>query len=243
MRVTPIPCLSDNYAYLVSDNSSTGFVVDPVEPHKVLPVIAKENVDIKGLLTTHHHADHAGGNSRFISTYASVPVYGGDARIPALTTQVRDGATFTIGALTITPLYTVCHTRGSVSYYVVDGETRERAVFTGDTLFVAGCGRFFEGTPEQMYNSLHNVLGKLPDDTAVYCGHEYTKSNLKFAAHVEPSNPAIHSKLDWCTSHPCTVPSTIGAEKQFNPFMRCDSAEIRKKVGSSPDADPVKVMV
>ncbi|KAJ3022668.1 hypothetical protein HKX48_005598 [Thoreauomyces humboldtii] len=234
MRITPIPCLKDNYAYLLQDSNGTAVVVDPVEPHKVLPVVDKAKVSLKGILTTHHHADHAGGNTALATPRAGLQVWGsGDGRIPALTSAVRDKETFRIGTMTVTPLFVPGHTTGSVAFYVVDDVApSEGAVFTGDTLFIGGCGRFFEGTPPMMYASL-STLAALPDNTKVYCGHEYTQANLKFAAHVEPSNKAVSDKIAWCEVNPCSVPSTIGEEKTYNPFLRTDSPEIRKSVGAA----------
>ncbi|KAJ3144614.1 hypothetical protein HDU89_008119 [Geranomyces variabilis] len=242
MRITPVPCLGDNYAYICEDSRGTAFVVDPVEPRKVLSTAESLQAKIVALLTTHHHADHSGGNAAFVSAVSNTPVYGSDNRIPALTNVVKDGDSFSIGALEIKSLFTPCHTSGSVCFYVQDGETGEKAVFTGDTLFIGGCGRFFEGTAEQMQTSLNSVLASLPDDTAVYCGHEYTKSNLKFASHVDPTNPAVSAKADWCENNACTVPSSIGEEKKFNPFMRVGDAAIKKQLGLAESASDVEVM-
>ncbi|TPX42033.1 hydroxyacylglutathione hydrolase [Synchytrium endobioticum] len=240
MKITPIPCLQDNYAYLLVDEATKqAALVDPVEPAKVLPVAHGANASVSCVLTTHHHADHAGGNRSIAAQLPEIAVYGGDDRVDALTHKVDDGARFKIGSLDVTPMYTVCHTRGSVSYYVVDARTNQRCVFTGDTLFVAGCGRFFEGTAAQMHNSLVNVLGSLPSDTLVFCGHEYTAANLRFAAAVEPGNRDVQHKLEWMKDTKCTVPSTIGDEWKINPFLRLNSKEIQEKTGAS---DPISVM-
>ncbi|TPX36186.1 hydroxyacylglutathione hydrolase [Synchytrium microbalum] len=238
MKITPIPCLSDNYAYLLLDeHTNKSALIDPVEPSKVLPVAKDTN--ITAVLTTHHHADHAGGNKGIASQLPHIPIYGGDDRIDALSHKVEDRVSFKIGSLDVTPMFTICHTKGSVSYYVVDASTGQKCVFTGDTLFVAGCGRFFEGTPTEMHHSLLDVLGNLPKETEVYCGHEYTASNLKFAAAVEPSNHDVAQKLEWAKNTKCTVPSTIGEEFKINPFMRLNSKEIIDKTGVS---DPIGVM-
>ncbi|KAJ3118395.1 hypothetical protein HDU96_001913 [Phlyctochytrium bullatum] len=233
VEVIPVPVLADNYSYLLATDPENKLcaAVDPAEPDKVLKAAEERGWKVTAILTTHHHDDHAGGNADFLKLVPDIPVYGGDSRIMAISQSVEDNKAFTLGKLQITPLFTICHTSGSVSYYVTDPSSSSKVVFTGDTLFIAGCGRFFEGTPEQMHHSLNNVLGNLPDDTKVYCGHEYTTSNLKFAAHVEPENPDIQSKLSWCASNAVTVPSTIGAEKTFNPFMRVEVPAVVAKVG------------
>ncbi|KAJ3414800.1 hypothetical protein HDV05_006047 [Chytridiales sp. JEL 0842] len=234
VTVLPVPVNADNYAYLLLTNpaAKTCAAVDPAEPDKVLKAAEEKGWTVDTILTAtlDHHHDHSGGNEDIVKMLpAGVPVYGGDDRIPAMTIKVTDKQTFKLGELEVTPLYTLCHTLGSVSYYVTDSKGN-KAVFTGDTLFIAGCGRFFEGTPEQMHHSLNAVLGSLPDDTKVYVGHEYTTSNLKFAAHVEPENVDIKAKLEWCKSNPITVPGTIGEEKKINPFMRVGVAGVVKKV-------------
>ncbi|KAI8998260.1 putative hydroxyacyl glutathione hydrolase [Gaertneriomyces semiglobifer] len=244
MKITPIPCLGDNYSYLIIDDLGTNkaAVVDPVEPHKVLPVVDKSGAALTGIITTHHHLDHAGGNEELLRNRSGLKVWGGDDRIYGLTDNVRDEQKFKMGNLEVTPLFTPCHTSGSICFYVVDPKSGEKAVFTGDTLFIAGCGRFFEGGAKEMHEALIDTLGKLPKDTKVYCGHEYTKSNLKFAQHVEPSNEVVTQKLVWCDSHPCTVPSTIGEEFEINPFMRVNMPAVRKAAGLSDDASAIEVM-
>lgn len=240
MKIKPIPCLQDNYAYLLIDESTKqAALIDPVEPQNVLQVAKEANVNVSCLITTHHHPDHAGGNLVIASQLPAIPIYGGDDRIDAISHKLDDKQSFKVGNLNVTPMYTPCHTKGSVSFYVVDPSTNQKSVFTGDTLFIAGCGRFFEGTPEEMHHSLISVLGKLPSDTQVFCGHEYTLSNLKFAAFVEPTNNEVQKKLEWAKTAKCTVPSTIGEEWMINPFMRLNSKEILEATGVS---DPIAVM-
>ena len=165
-------------------------------------------------------------------------MYAADDRVKGANTFVKHKESFAFGSLWITPLLTPCHTRGSVCYYVEDKENQERVVFTGDTLFVGGCGRFFEGTGKEMYESL-KTLSVLPPDTQVFCGHEYTSSNLKFALHVDPQNEKIKKKLDWSLETSYTLPSTIQDELETNPFMRVDQPDFQKLFGES---DPVKLM-
>ncbi|CAG8482364.1 7634_t:CDS:2 [Diversispora eburnea] len=208
-----------------------------VEPAKILPVVKQQGVTLKHLITTHHHHDHSGGNEKLVSLLPGLIVYGSDDRIPALTHAVKDGEEFKIGNISAKALFTVCHTSGSVSYYLQDKD--DKAVFTGDTLFIGGCGKFFEGTAEQMHNSLINVLGNLPQDTKVYCGHEYTASNLRFAETIEPENKFLKEKSHWVSKNPQTVPSTIGDELKFNPFMRVNEDSVKK---ATEQKDPVEVM-
>lgn len=223
MRVIPVPCLSDNYAYLVTaDGSREAFVVDPSEAEPVIAAVEREGLDLVAIVNTHHHHDHVGGNEGLRARFGALPVYAhasDEGRIPALTERVEEGRRLRVAGVDLDPLHVPGHTTGAVAYVV------EGAVFTGDTLFVAGCGRLFEGTPEMMHRSLSEKLGRLPPETRVYCGHEYTVSNLRFAVHAEPDNRAAAEKLDRARAtrergEP-TVPSTIGEELQTNPFLRC----------------------
>ncbi|PVD31105.1 hypothetical protein C0Q70_10383 [Pomacea canaliculata] len=244
MRVRLIPALEDNYMYLIIDEQTQECAaVDPVDPEKILRAIKEEGVVLKSVLTTHHHWDHAGGNEKLIGLAGKVPVYGGDDRIGALTKKVSEGDRFKIGSLDVECLFTPCHTSGHICYLVKDSSGTQPAVFTGDTLFVAGCGKFFEGTGKQMYMALVHKLAALNKDTKVYCGHEYTVNNLKFAAYVEPKNEAVKSKLAWAqnqrSKHEPTVPSTIGEELEYNPFMRIGEQDVQKHTGKS---NPEEVM-
>ena len=244
MRVRPVPALTDNYMYLLIDESTMqAAVVDPVDPDKVMSAAKEEGVHVKAVLTTHHHQDHCGGNKDFVKQQPGVPVYGGDERIDALSNRVKHGDVFKMGELDVKCLFTPCHTSGHICYHVTAPRDEVGVVFTGDTLFSGGCGRFFEGTPDQMYKSLIEVLGGLHLDTKVYCGHEYTAANLTFAAHVEPQNEAVQKRLAWARSQAAknqpTIPSTIGEEFTFNPFMRVREPDVQKHAGCT---DPVAVM-
>jgi hydroxyacylglutathione hydrolase len=240
MRVIPIPCLSDNYAYLVvADGSREAFVIDPSEAAPVLAALSREGLKLVAIVNTHHHFDHVGGNEELRAACGDVPVYAHISdvgRVPAQTEKVEEGKPFQIAGLELRPLHVPGHTLGAVSYCIED------AVFTGDTLFVAGCGRLFEGTPEQMHTSLSGKLGRLPKETRVYCGHEYTVGNLRFAVDAEPSNKAAAAKLEAARAkrerNEPTVPSTIGEELATNPFLRCDAPSLRERF---PSQDPVQV--
>jgi hydroxyacylglutathione hydrolase len=188
------------------------------------------------VLSTHHHADHSGANPELAKRY-DAPVFGHTSeaqRIPGFTDGVDEGDKLCVGQQVARVLFVPAHTRGHVAYMFDDAG----ALFCGDTLFAAGCGRLFEGTPEMMYTALCEKFAALPDATRVFCGHEYTESNLAFAVRVEPDNEAVRSKVarvraarakaaaDWhdATSVEMTVPSTIGEERETNPFVRAANA-------------------
>lgn len=218
-----VPVLTDNYAYILAETASgKALVVDPAEADKVMAAASGRGLTVEGVLTTHHHYDHAGGNEDFVRA-VPVPVMGGDPSIAALSRQVKHGDTIALGQLTIRVLGTPCHTAAHVCYFV-DAGVGQRAVFTGDTLFLGGCGRFFEGSAQQMHTALNQVLAELPDDTQIFCGHEYTVGNLQYGRHAEPSNEHIAKKLDWAKEQRRqglpTIPGTIGEEKLTNVFMR-----------------------
>ncbi|EPS73265.1 hypothetical protein M569_01492 [Genlisea aurea] len=236
MEIVHIPCLSDNYSYMIVDKRTReAAVVDPVEPGKILPVAEEIGADLKLILTTHHHWDHAGGNDEMKKLLPGIKVYGGALdTVKGCTDEVQNGDEIKLGAdINILCLHTPCHTKGHISYYVTDKED-DPAVFTGDTLFIAGCGKFFEGTAEQMYQSLCVTLGTLPKRTRVYCGHEYTVKNLQFALTIEPNNGKLVEKLAWAEhqqkSNLPTVPSTVEEELETNPFMRVSLPEIQERV-------------
>ncbi|XP_076896639.1 hydroxyacylglutathione hydrolase cytoplasmic-like [Bidens hawaiensis] len=222
---------------VIDEKTKQGAVVDPVEPEKVIGVAKEHGVEVKLVLTTHHHWDHAGGNEKIKELVPGIKVYGGSIdNVKGCTNKVDNGDKLTLGAdINILSLHTPCHTKGHISYYLTGKEEDEPAVFTGDTLFVAGCGKFFEGTAEQMYESLCVTLASLPKPTQVYCGHEYTVKNLQFAQTVEPENGKITEKLSWAQqqreSGLPTIPSTIAEELEINPFMPADLPEVQEKVG------------
>ncbi len=239
MQVTIVPCLSDNYAYvLLAPGSKRALVVDPSEAEPIEKVLSQLGVTLGAILATHHHVDHVGGNPALAQRYPGIRVFGyvsDRGRIPAQTDFVEHGQEITVEGLSFRVLHIPGHTLGAVAY------AGEGAVFTGDTLFAAGCGRLFEGTPAQMYESLNVTLAALPDSTLVYCGHEYTASNLRFAAHMEPANTAVSEKARRVAEQRAqgiaTVPSTLEEEKATNPFMRCDSPAIIERVSGSLSAD------
>jgi len=217
MQVIPIPCLSDNYAYLVvCESTLKAAVVDPSEADPVFAVLRRERVELVAILNTHHHHDHVGGNDELRMEMEGIAIYGhvsDRGRIPGQTVGLADGDEVTIGNIKLRAIHNPGHTLGAVSYF------GGGAVFTGDTLFVAGCGRLFEGTAPMMHASLAR-LAALPADTRVYPGHEYAAKNLRFAATVDPGNAAISPRVEG-------VPSTVALELATNPFLRCAESAMR----------------
>jgi hydroxyacylglutathione hydrolase len=247
MAIIIVPQLSDNFAYLVIDDASKECgVVDCAEADKVIAAAKQHGVKLTAVLTTHWHGDHSGGNEDIAAKVPGIRIYGAKAeggRIPALSDPVEDGGTIKIGALDGRVIGIPAHTNGHVAYYF----PKLNAVFTGDTMFVAGCGRVFEGKAATMVSSLAK-LAALPDSTQVYCGHEYTEKNLRFALTLEPGNAALKAKHEWAVEARAdgkwTVPSTIADEKQTNPFLRSDSAELRaniRKIDPAIGSDPIAI--
>jgi hydroxyacylglutathione hydrolase len=250
MRVLPVPCLRDNYAYLVEGKRpGEAVVVDPSEATPVLEALEREGLKLVGVWATHHHWDHVGGIADLKRAVAGVPVvaYEGDReRIEGATELVADGVSFEALGLGVRVVHIPGHTLGAVAYVVTDGAGAP-CVFTGDTLFAAGCGRLFEGTPAQMHRSLTGTLGALPDETLVYCGHEYTEANLRFAAHVDPGNAALAERRRRVAERRAagkpSVPFTLGEDRATNPFLRAHEPALRAAVdaGNDPSVDEIEV--
>ncbi|KAH0631748.1 hypothetical protein JD844_019514 [Phrynosoma platyrhinos] len=219
MKVKVISILEDNYMYLIiEENTRHAIAVDAAVSKRLLEIIKKEDVSLKAILTTHHHWDHARGNEELAQLYPGLAVYGGDERVGALTHRVTHNEELKFGSINVRCLLTPGHTAGDVCYFVWEDDSPDApAAFTGDTLFVGGCGRILEGTPEQMHKNLTEVLGTLPKETKVFCGHEYTARNLKFALKVEPENEIVKERLSWAKLRDDedlpTVPSTLAEEE------------------------------
>jgi hydroxyacylglutathione hydrolase len=246
MDVVPIPVLQDNYSYLVIDpDTGDAAIVDCAEADPVLAEVERRGVTLTSILATHHHWDHIGGNEALLA-HRRLRVYGyrhDGSRIPGLTRGVSEGDEITVGSIAGRAIFIPAHTSGHLAYYFPD----PGIVFTGDTLFAGGCGRLFEGDAAQMMASLAK-LAALPPRTKVYCGHEYTEKNLRFAATLEPANEALLEKLQRvrqlrAQGNP-TVPTTIESERATNPFLRTDSPELRATLRSRfPDlgSDSVEI--
>lgn len=227
LEIVLVPCLSDNYAYLIRDAASGAVgIVDPSEAPPVQAALDARGWKLTHIFNTHHHFDHTGGNLDLkAATGASITGPRADAhRIPGIDSGVGEGDTIAFGSETAQVFDIPAHTSGHIAIYF----PQSKAVFTGDTLFAMGCGRLFEGTPAQMFTAMRK-LEALPGDTRVYCGHEYTESNGRFALHVEPANDALIAnmadvKAKRAKGEP-TIPSTIALERATNPFMRAASVE------------------
>lgn len=239
LNIGRVPVLSDNYSWILHDESSgKTAVVDPAEVEPIVYALEARGWVLTHIINTHHHWDHTGGNLPLKDMYADVIIVGPKAdreRIPGIDVAVEDGDVFELGASRLRCFDTPGHTKGHVTYYVENA----KALFPGDTLFSMGCGRLFEGTPEQMWHSLSKLVG-LPGDTMVYCAHEYTLSNAAFAMHVDPTNKALKTRYDEVVE--CrkknipTIPSSLGVELQTNPFLRPWSKEIRATLSIPHDA-------
>jgi hydroxyacylglutathione hydrolase len=228
MQIIAVPCLKDNFAYLIIDEASqTAAVVDPGQSGPVLEAVAAANVKLTAVWATHHHPDHVGGITGLLETGPlEVVAFHTDAgRIPQATRLVDDGDTVDIGEIQAQVIHNPGHTLGAISFWLSD----HRAIFTGDTLFGGGCGRMFEGTPEMMHASLMR-LAALPSDTRIYFGHEYTAANLAFGQTVEPDNSAIKNRrqnvVTATEAGKHSTPSLLQHELATNPFLRCAHKDI-----------------
>lgn len=244
MQVIPVSAFSDNYVWTIRDDRHA-VVVDPGDAQPVLDYLARERLQLVAILNTHHHSDHVGGNALLLARYPGTPIYGPqDERIADVTHRVGDGNRVTLPHFGITLEVSEIpgHTRSHIAFH------GHGLLFCGDTLFAAGCGRLFEGTPEQMHRSLSR-LAALPGDTNVYCGHEYTVSNIKFARAVEPDNGVL---AEWGMraqklrdDDQPTLPTTLSLELATNPFMRCTVPGViaaASRQAGRPLSNPVDVL-
>jgi hydroxyacylglutathione hydrolase len=216
-EISPIPAFKDNYIWLLA-RGTQAFVVDPGDASPVIARLVADGLDLAGILVTHHHADHQGGIAALCERYQPAVYAPAVESITGTTHPLKGGETLDILGSAVQVLAVPGHTLGHLAYLAPG------ALFCGDTLFGAGCGRLFEGTPAQMHDSLSSIAA-LPDETLIYCAHEYTEMNLRFALTVEPGNLALRQRADdaarlRAAGRP-TVPSTLASEKASNPFLRC----------------------
>jgi hydroxyacylglutathione hydrolase len=239
LEIEPVACLKDNYAYLIHD-AQTGAcaVVDPSEPEPVRKALAVRGLRLTHILNTHHHWDHTGGNLALKKEFRAT-VVGPEKdreRIAGIDIGVAEDQPWQFGSRQVRVLEIPAHTKGHIAFVF----ERDRAAFTGDTLFAMGCGRLFEGTPQMMWTSLAKLMA-LPGDTRVYCGHEYTLNNGRFALTLEPDNADLVARMTEVEglrrAGKATVPSTIALEKRTNPFLRPNSEEIRKTLAMERASD------
>ena len=242
LEVRQIPTRKDNYVYLIRDRGQGKIgVVDPSDAGPVIAALEEAGWRLTHIINTHHHGDHTGGNLELKQKYGCT-VVGPRAdrdRIPGIDVEVGDGDTYKFGDAEARVFDTPGHTRGHITYWFPES----KALFCGDTLFALGCGRLFEGTAQQMWTSLSKYRA-VPDDTLVYCAHEYTQANARFALTVEADNARLVARaaeIDRLrAAGERTVPSTMGEERATNPFLRADQAPVARAVGLPPN-DPVAV--
>ena len=240
MQVSRLPALSDNYIFLLHDpKQNIAAVVDPAEAQPVLRRLEELGAELVTIFNTHHHRDHVGGNQQLMQRFPKVRVYGGAqdrGRIPGQQVFLQEGDRVEFADRIASVLFVPGHTSGHIAYYFppeVEGETGE--LFCCDTLFAGGCGRLFEGTPTQMVDSL-SKLRALPDNTRVWCAHEYTQKNLQFALTVDAENPDLQTRYAEVNEArrrlEATVPSQLGVEKRTNPFLRWEEPTLQSAVKS-----------
>ena len=237
MRVEVIPCLQDNYSYLIIDKSNnSACVVDPSEAKPIINFVEKENINLKYILNTHHHFDHVGGNKNLKKKYNSVVIgYKDDAnRIPEIDILLEDNQIWKADNFEAKIMHIPGHTTGHICYHFF----KEKLIFTGDTLFSLGCGKLFEGTYQDMFSSL-NKIKKLSQDTKIYCGHEYTLQNSKFCIEYDPENIKLKNKIreikKKIENNLPTIPSTLKDENECNIFLRAKDVESFSKLRDLKD--------
>ena len=235
LTINTIPCLNDNYSYIIHDDvkSLTG-VIDPSEFDPIDKFIKNKYDKLDYIFNTHHHNDHVGGNAELKKKYKSKIVASAldKARIPDIDIALKEEKNFKFGDVLFKIFFLPGHTSGHVAFYAA----KEKIIFTGDTLFSLGCGKIFEGTYKQMFNSL-NKLKNLPAATKVYSGHEYTKKNLDFCLTYDPNNEFLKKKAEWINSNNITMPSSIGEELKTNIFLRCEEQSIKDALNLKNSSD------
>ena len=238
MQVYRLPVLSDNYIFvLYAPEQRIAAVVDPAEARPVLQHLAQLDAELVAIFNTHHHGDHVGGNAELLRRFPDLTVYGGAGdrgRIPGQQKFLQEGDRVSFANREAEVVFVPGHTRAHIAYYFPPSTREETGeLFCGDTLFAGGCGRLFEGTPAQMVQSL-SKLRALPDNTRVWCAHEYTLKNLQFALSVESANLDLQTRLAEVKAMrqhlEATIPSNLGLEKRINPFLRWDFPSVQRAI-------------
>ena len=229
INIEPIKAFNDNYIWLATTNEGS-IVIDPGEAHKTIKYLKGNDLNLEAILITHHHFDHTGGIEDMLK-FKSVDVYGPVNNIPSINKQLRDGDLFSVIGIDFKIIEIPGHTLDHIAFF--SENNGKPILFCGDTIFSSGCGRVFEGTFEQMHESVLK-LKSLPVNTKIYAGHEYTQSNLQFAMEVEPLNQKLISRYNdvqnlISTGKP-TLPSTLELELEVNPFLRCQTNEVQNSV-------------
>ncbi len=241
MKVQIINCLTDNYSYIIYDEKTLlSVIIDPSEADPLINEVEKKNLDLKYILNTHHHYDHVGGNHKLKKKYnCKIVGFEGDKkRIPEIDITLTENQMWKNELFECKILHIPGHTSGHICVYIKE----INALFTGDTLFSLGCGKIFEGTYNEMYNSL-NKLKKFPKNTNIYCGHEYTKKNSDFCLSIDAQNTKLTNKIKEIekkiqSGNP-TIPTTLKDELECNIFLRTDNLEIQKQIGIN-SRDPLE---
>ena len=233
--ISSIPAFYDNYIWIIENENKHCYIVDPGDAKPVLERLKRDNLHLDAILITHHHRDHTDGLETLLAHFPNSRVYGPSLTdISLINHTLCDGEHFTIYNISFTIHCIPGHTRDHICYY------NNEMLFCGDTLFSGGCGRLFEGTPEQMYNSL-SLLASFPNETKVFCAHEYTLSNLAFAQTVEPDNTELQLYVKKVNAlrkkGENSLPSTIGIEKAINPFLRTHQPSVKRAVNTTTDSD------
>jgi len=237
LEINTILIKPDNYTYVLH-NGTEAVVIDPPESRDVLAHLQERRLTLRMIFATHHHSDHTGGIMP-LKKSSHCSVIAADKRVKGVDKVLTDNESIEFNDTDIRVIHVPGHTKGQAAFYMHD----QKVLFSGDTLFAAGCGRIFEGGPEQLYNSLQK-LASYPDDTMVYCGHEYTLENLEFAVRFEPDNKDVTNRLqavrELYQQGKGTIPTTIALEKKTNPFLRVHEKSIRNALGML-DRSPIAI--
>lgn len=244
LEITPIKAFSDNYLWLFSQSGTeTACIVDPGDAKPVLAYIKQAHLSLSAIVLTHHHADHIGGVKELLEHY-EVPVYGPESStIPFVTHPLHEGDNIQVCGTSFSVIEIPGHTMDHIAYYAEDALHEKPVLFCGDTLFAVGCGRIFEGTPAMMYESLQK-LAHLKPETLVFCAHEYTLSNLAFAAAVSPDDIPLQKRIKQETAKRerdiPTLPTSIEQELETNPFLRCSKRAMQNRFAGQAES-PVEI--